>query len=225
MSANPSEGPLPDHDVTAPVADEPLDLGHFWTWANALTIARILLVPPIAWLVYVDGPLWLLGLLVGLAIATDFFDGKVARWTGTVSEWGKLLDPAADKLAAAAVTAALVFRPVEPNLALWFVALIVIRDLGIAAGGMIQVRRLGFVMMALWSGKVAVNLLAATVVAVLLRFPQVLIDALVWATTITLLYSLGRYLHRFLLVRRHGSEIPLDERHNVDRQRLRGIGT
>jgi len=196
------------------------DLGRFWTAANGLTLSRIALVPFIAWLVYLSGPLWLLGLLILVAVATDYFDGKVARATGTVSEWGKVLDPAADKLAAAAVTLALVVRPEPPNLELWFVVLIVVRDVIIAVGGVIQTRRLGFVMMALWSGKVAVNLLAATVVAVLLAVPRPLIDALVWLTTLTLLYSLVRYLYRFVQVQRFGPNVPLDERHNVVRERL-----
>jgi phosphatidylglycerophosphate synthase len=198
------------------------DLGPFWTAANALTLLRIAIVPFIAWLVYRGGPFgWLLA-LVALAIATDFFDGKVARWTGTVSEWGKALDPVADKLAAAAVTFALVVRPPEvgPTLPVWFVLVVIARDVVIAGGGIIQTRRLGFVMMALWSGKVAVNLLALTVVATLLAAPQPIITALVWTTTAVLVYSLGRYLLRFREVMRYGTEIPLDARHEVVRERL-----
>lgn len=196
------------------------DLGRFWTAANMLTLSRVALLPPIAWLAYQGGPMWLLLLLILVAVATDFFDGKVARWTGTVSEWGKVLDPTADKLAAAAVTLALVIRPIEPTLPVWFVILVVLRDVIIAGGGVIQTRRLGYVMMALWSGKVAVNFLAATVLAVLFAFPQLLIDILVWVTTVSLLYSLGRYLYRFIQVIRLGPAIPLDERHNVRRDQL-----
>lgn len=198
------------------------DLGPFWTAANALTLLRIATVPFIAWLVYRGGPFsWLLA-LVAFAILTDYLDGKVARWTGTVSEWGKALDPAADKLAAAAVTLALVVRPEEvgPTLPVWFVVVVVARDVIIAVGGLIQTRRLGFVMMALWSGKVAVNLLAATVVAALLALPDDLITALVWITTAALLYSLGRYLMRYREVARLGPAVPLNERHEVIREHL-----
>jgi phosphatidylglycerophosphate synthase len=198
------------------------DLGRFWTAANVLTLSRIGLMPVIAWLVYRGGPMWLLVLLIAAAVATDYFDGKVARYTGTVSEWGKILDPTADKLAAAAVTLALVVRPIEPTLPVWFVIVVVVRDIVIAGGGLIQTRRLGFVMMALWSGKVAVNLLALTVVAVLFAMPAFVIEILVWATAATLLYSLGRYLHRFVMVARYGAAIPLDERHNVLRDQLPG---
>ena len=106
--------------------------------------------------------------LVGLAIATDWFDGRVARATDTVSEWGKVLDAVADKLAAAAITVALLVRPEPPNLPLWFVALAVTRDVVLAVGGVIQTRRLGRFTSSLWSGKVAVFALALTVVVALL---------------------------------------------------------
>jgi CDP-diacylglycerol--glycerol-3-phosphate 3-phosphatidyltransferase len=185
-----------------------------------LTLSRILLVPFIAWLVYRDGPfLWLAGLIC-LAVATDFLDGRVARRMGTVSEWGKVLDPLADKFAAAAVTLALVLRPVEPTLEVWFVIFVIVRDLVIVAVGIIQTQRIGFVLMALWSGKVAVNLLAATVVAVLFGAPEEVIMLLMWVTTAALLYSLVKYVYRFVQVMRLGVAVPLDERHRVVREHL-----
>jgi dsRNA-specific ribonuclease len=92
---------------------------HFGRISVGGALSRLALVAPIAVLIYRDGPLlWLLALIL-LAVATDYFDGKVARWTGTVSEWGKVLDPLADKLAAAVVVLALVLRPVEPTLPLY----------------------------------------------------------------------------------------------------------
>lgn len=190
-------------------------MGRFWSLANLLTLSRIALLPPIAYLVYHGGPLIWLAVLLLTAVATDFFDGRVARRMNTVSEWGKVLDPLADKFAAAVVCAVLVVRPVEPTLELWFVGLVVARDLIIASGGVVQTRRVGFVLMALWSGKVAVNLLALTVIAVLIAAPQVVIDVLTWTTAVTLLYSLVRYLHRFTVVMRLGPDVPLDDRHNV----------
>jgi CDP-diacylglycerol--glycerol-3-phosphate 3-phosphatidyltransferase len=195
-------------------------LGRFWTWPNAITLSRLVLVPPIAWLVYHDGPItWLLALVL-VALATDFLDGFVARRTGTVSEWGKVLDPLVDKVAAAAVVLALLLRPTPPTLELWFVLLVLIRDVTIAAGGVLQTRKLGFVLMAMWSGKVAVNLLALTVIAVLLRAPAMLIQVLMWFTAAVLVLSWGQYFYRFVQVMRLGPAVPLDEHHNVRRERF-----
>ena len=181
-------------------------MGAFWTVANGLSLSRAVLVAPIAWLVYRGGPIGPMFALIGLAIATDWFDGRVARWSDTVSEWGKVLDATADKLAAAAVTVALLTRPAEagPNLPLWFVALAITRDALLATGGMIQTRRLGRFTSSLWSGKVAVAALAVTVVAALLGAPGPVMEALIGLTAAVMAYSIVKYGIRFAAILRHG---------------------
>ena len=198
-----------------PTASPPVfpDLGRFWTAANVLSMVRVVLVAPIAVLIYRGGPLGPTMALIGVAIATDWLDGQVARWSGTVSEWGKVLDPTADKLAAAAITLALVLRPPAfgPSLPVWFVACVILRDAVIATGGIIQTRRLGYVMMSLWSGKVAVTALSLTVLAALLRADPEILAVSIWTTTALLAFSLVRYLQRFVRVMRLGpaAEVPL----------------
>ena len=184
-------------------------MGAFWTAANGLSLSRAALVVPIAWLVYTGGHVGLLFALIGLAVATDWFDGRVARMTDTVSEWGKVLDATADKLAAAAVTLALLLRPESagPNLPLWFVALAIARDVLLAVGGLVQSRRLGRFTSSLWSGKVAVTALAVTVVVALLGRPLAaprVMEALVGATAAVMVYSVVKYGVRFRAILRHG---------------------
>jgi CDP-diacylglycerol--glycerol-3-phosphate 3-phosphatidyltransferase len=190
-------------------------MGRFWTAANALSLARVVLVVPIAVLVYRGGPVGPMFGLIALAIATDFFDGKVARWSHTVSEWGKVLDATADKLAAACVTLALLLRPIEPNLPLWFVALAVSRDALLTVGGLMQTRRLGRFTSSLWSGKIAVTLLSVTVVAALLKVPPRVMEACVWATAAVMLFSVFDYAVRFRRIMRPGSRARLDEQGRV----------
>jgi CDP-diacylglycerol--glycerol-3-phosphate 3-phosphatidyltransferase len=122
-----------------------------------------------------------------------------------VTEWGKVLDATADKLAAAAVTLALLARPEPPNLPLWFVALAVSRDALLAWGGLVQSRRLGRFTSSLWSGKVAVALLAATVAAAVLKAPPGVMTALVGATTGAMAWSIVAYGIRFAAILRHGA--------------------
>ena len=185
------------------------EMGRLWTAANALSLSRAVLVAPIAWLVYRGGPVGPMFGLVGLAIATDWFDGRVARATDTVSEWGKVLDAVADKLAAAAITIALLTRPEPPNLPLWFVVLAVTRDAILALGGVIQTRRLGRFTSSLWSGKVAVFALALTVVVALLGEPFAtprVMEALVGLTAAVMVYSVFKYSVRFAAITRGDPE-------------------
>ena len=176
-------------------------LGRFWTIANVISMVRLILVVPITYLILVDGPLsWLFGLIF-LALMTDWFDGRVARWSRTVSEWGKVLDPLADKVAGAAVVLALVVRGTLP---LWFLGVLVGRDLVIVLGGVVLARRTGHVVMSAWMGKVAVTALAVTVLAALLRADEPVLMFCVWVTTILLLYSFLLYAIRFARLMRRG---------------------
>jgi CDP-diacylglycerol--glycerol-3-phosphate 3-phosphatidyltransferase len=75
-----------------------------------------------------------------LAVFSDWIDGIIARKTGSVSDWGKIFDPLADKVAIGAFIVTLTFVGAVP---LWFVVLFLLRDGLIAAGGIIMTRRTG----------------------------------------------------------------------------------
>jgi CDP-diacylglycerol--glycerol-3-phosphate 3-phosphatidyltransferase len=73
-----------------------------WNLANALTSVRVLLVPVFGWLLLTDGGnhatlrCWA-GIVFGAAIVTDRFDGSLARRRNAVTNFGKIMDPIADK--------------------------------------------------------------------------------------------------------------------------------
>ena len=77
---------------------------------NILTLSRILVIPALVVTFYLDQPLgsWIAFVLFVAAGLTDFFDGYLARATGTVSKVGQFLDPIADKLMVGAVIIMLV---------------------------------------------------------------------------------------------------------------------
>lgn len=170
-------------------------LGRFWTVANMISLFRLILVIPVTYLVLVDGPKgWLFGLIL-FGAATDWVDGRIARWSGTVSEWGKVLDPLADKVAAAMIVMALVVRGSLPS---WFLALLVVRDSAIVLGGVVLARRTGHVVMSAWFGKVAVTMMAFTVLAVLFHAAPAVVQVGLWGATSLLVLSAVQYLVRFL---------------------------
>jgi CDP-diacylglycerol---glycerol-3-phosphate 3-phosphatidyltransferase len=77
---------------------------------NLLTLSRIMVIPPIVALFFVDGdmPRWIALGLYAAACLTDFFDGYLARSMGQISKLGRFLDPVADKLLVASVILMLV---------------------------------------------------------------------------------------------------------------------
>lgn len=109
MAATPEE--LPDRWLTIP---------------NALSVIRLALVPVFLWLLLgpeADG--WALGVLV-YSGASDWADGKIARWFNQASRLGAILDPAADRLYTLATVVAFVLRDIIP---LWFALVLIGRDL------------------------------------------------------------------------------------------------
>jgi cardiolipin synthase len=95
------------------------------TIPNAISFARIALIPVFVVLI-VDRDTTFSGLILFVVVvASDWIDGAIARATGQVSELGKVLDPVADRLAIAAGLIALVARGAFP---LWAALLILVRD-------------------------------------------------------------------------------------------------
>jgi CDP-diacylglycerol---glycerol-3-phosphate 3-phosphatidyltransferase len=96
--------------------------------ADQLTVARAISVPIVVLLFAVSFPhhdIWAT-VLFCVAMATDWFDGRVARRSGRTSPLGSLLDPVADKLLVMATLIVLLDQSVFPA---WMVAAIVSREL------------------------------------------------------------------------------------------------
>jgi CDP-diacylglycerol--glycerol-3-phosphate 3-phosphatidyltransferase len=102
---------------------------------NYLTISRIALIPVFVILYQYGGAFWgaLFSLLVfSIATFTDVLDGRIARETGKITDFGKVMDPIADKLLVAA--ALIVFLRSGPGLiTIWMVLIIIVREA--AVGG------------------------------------------------------------------------------------------
>jgi cardiolipin synthase len=133
------------------------------TVPNAISFARIALIPLFVWLI-VDPDTTFLGLLFfGAVVSTDWVDGAVARATGQVSELGKVLDPVADRLAIAAGLIALIVRGAFP---LWAALLILVRDVSVLVVGLLLLAGRGARIDVRFIGKVATLCLMSSIVAV-----------------------------------------------------------
>lgn len=102
-----------------------------------LTLARFVLVVPIV--LALANSLWLMALgLIALAGLTDFLDGYLARAWGQESFLGACLDPVADKVLIVAVYATLLLHGAAGfTTPLWFLVLLVMRELVILGGALI----------------------------------------------------------------------------------------
>jgi CDP-diacylglycerol--glycerol-3-phosphate 3-phosphatidyltransferase len=94
---------------------------------NQLTVLRIILTPIFLFL-FISGEPTLIQISLGvflIAALTDWYDGWLARKFNYITEWGKFMDPLADKI----LTSTAFFAFVSVGLVnLWMVVLIVLRD-------------------------------------------------------------------------------------------------
>ncbi len=170
-----------------------------WTFSNLLSLARLLLTVPIAVLLAAGdhSSRTLAAVLIVVAILTDFFDGLVARKLGQVTEFGKIVDPLADKIAVGVVAWILAAKG---SLPVWFLITILARDGLILLGGTYLKRTRGIVLQSNDAGKWAVTCLAVLLLFTILDIPGALWinQSLLAASTAMLVVSFGMYLRRFL---------------------------
>ncbi len=109
------------------------------SWANRVTLARIVLIPVFVAILLAQlqtwGP-WLAAGVFTLLAATDGVDGYLARSRGEVTTFGKFIDPLADKLL---VTAALLALVELGKLSAWIALVIVSRELVVSGLRMVAV--------------------------------------------------------------------------------------
>jgi cardiolipin synthase len=98
------------------------------TVPNAISLARLLLVPVFALLIVRGEDGWAVAVLA-VSGASDWLDGVLARRLGQVSRLGQLLDPAADRLFIVVTLVALTWRDVVPW---WLLGVLVLRDVVLA---------------------------------------------------------------------------------------------
>ena len=155
---------------------------------NVLTVLRILLVPVLVVALLGDtsnGDV-LAAVVFALASLTDFVDGYLARSRGSVTTFGKLMDPVADKLL---IVAALVSLVSLNRLAAWVAMVIIAREFAVTALRM-GATQTGVVVAASMSGKLKTCVQIAAILAVIAVHGHPLwVDLLVYAAVLITVMS------------------------------------
>lgn len=161
------------------------------TTASKITLVRVFMIPLVMIAMYLSrgvSGLWMwisLGLFV-IASVTDFIDGQIARKCNQVSDFGKFLDPLADKLLTIAVMTVFCEWGRFPA---WALMIVLTREFAVTGLRLVAVGK-GTVIAAGWSGKVKTASTMIGLCAVLV-FPQNAI--LLWVVTavivVTTVYS------------------------------------
>ena len=119
------------------------------TTANKITVLRIILVPVFMVLLYLGQTYWALAVYI-IACVSDFVDGKIARKYNQITDFGKFMDPLADKMLVLAAMCYFVEVGLIPG---WVVAVVLLREFRVSGLRLLAVEQ-GIVIAAAWSGKI-----------------------------------------------------------------------
>ena len=157
------------------------------TTASKITVVRVLLIPVVLILMYLDFPghmYWALGVFI-VASLSDFVDGYIARHYNQVSNFGKFMDPLADKLLVISVMLVFVDFGLIPA---WAAIIVVARELCVTGLRLIAVEG-GKVIAAAWSGKIKTACTMIGFCLMMLPIPEWLVTACWIVVVLTTVYS------------------------------------
>ena len=175
------------------------------TLANAISISRIFLAIPLV-LIFEDiahgmtEKLWQAFLLIMIIVLTDFLDGYVARKAEEITNFGKLIDPVADKVCMMVVLIYLIISYKLPFL-IFFLTL-AIRDIFLIIIGVYLMFSQEEVFQSNRSGKWFIGISALMMVLFLFKEPLNIPGYILWASyllsSLLFMFSTFEYIRRYL---------------------------
>ena len=164
--------------------------------ANKLTLLRVVMIPAFLLVLYLGIPganYWAL-VIFALASITDTLDGYIARHYNQVTDFGKFMDPLADKCL---VVAAMLWFVQVGQMPAWAVLVVVVREFAVSGLRMIAADK-GRVIAAGWSGKVKTASTMVCIVLMLLPISAWINSICVAVIVLTTIYSGVEYFMKNL---------------------------
>jgi cardiolipin synthase (CMP-forming) len=149
-----------------------MNLKNIFNVSNSLSFIRLLLVIP-AWIVFNNYDKIQAGYIVAVigifAAITDILDGYLARKLNQITEFGKIIDPLADKILVVYIILNLFLIGEIPD---YYFYMIVVRDALILTGGLIVSKKLGKVLPSDYVGKATVLAISFFLLIILLNIDK-----------------------------------------------------
>ena len=155
--------------------------------ANKLTILRVVMIPAFLLVLYLDVPwanYWALAIFAAASV-TDTLDGYIARHYNQITDFGKFMDPLADKCR---VTAAMLWFVEVGQMPAWALLVVIVREFGVSGLRMVAADK-GRVIAAGWSGKVKTAATMVCVILMLLPLPDIVNEICTAVIVLTTVYS------------------------------------
>lgn len=174
---------------------------------NKLTVLRIIMVPFFVFFMLTDtggnANKWIALVIFCIASLTDMLDGKIARARNLVTNFGKFMDPLADKLL---VCSAMICMISSEKLAAWFVIVVIAREF-IISGFRLVASDNGIVIAASYWGKFKTVSQMAMIIILIADFGGIfdmIGTGLIWVSLILTIVSLIDYVAKNIQVLTQG---------------------
>lgn len=165
---------------------------------NILTMLRFVLIPFILYFLSIDNYI-LTFVFLTLSGITDVLDGFIARRFNFITDFGKLIDPLADKATQLLTLGALVLKNIIP---LWILGLLVLKEFIMIAGASFLYRK-ELVVSSKWYGKLATVLIYVAIVCSLVikqfSLPFKFDTYIYYLAIISTIFSLIMYIKAFFM--------------------------
>lgn len=171
--------------------------GQFLTIPNLLSYLRLALIPAIVWFYCAERAYTAAAWMMAASAATDVVDGFIARRCNMVTDWGKIIDPIADKLTQIAICFCLAWRfmPVR-----FMLVLLILKEIYMGIIGLVFIHKTDSVEGAVWYGKMTTVLffLVALLLILFPGLPEPAVIALVSVECASIILSMILYTTRYL---------------------------
>lgn len=169
---------------------------EYFSIPNIMGYFRIVLAVLYVWAFYLslDGaPYWPVIAIIVVSGLTDFFDGKIARRFNMITDWGKMLDPIADKVTIGAIILSLVFKY---KIIFPMIVLYIIKEGYMAIAGMLLMKKGHKIEGAKMYGKVCTFVTYLILITILLipNMDEKIVSFLVGANMGIMVYTFLRYI-------------------------------
>ena len=168
---------------------------------NLLSIFRIILIIPVGYLLIYqfEKSNTIVIFLLLLMYVTDLSDGYIARRLNQVTDFGKIIDPLADKISVVIIALIIYFKGLIPT---WFLLIVILRDLLILSFGIYLKIKNKITLMSNYPGKLAVFSIGLILLFSIINSELLLkINSfLYYISTTLILFSSYLYLIRFFKI-------------------------
>lgn len=163
---------------------------------NILTTFRIVLVPILAYMMHL-GEYVPAAIIFVAAVFTDFLDGFLARKFNQVTNFGKVMDPVADKLL---VLTALGMLTIQKKIGVAIFIIVIAKEILLGIGGILLYKNKKRISSADWYGKIASGIFYFAILMLILdvKYSKTFIVIAVAATV----FALAKYIAKYIKLMR-----------------------